>query len=158
MREPAIFWWPGKIKPGVEMGMGSTLDVLPTFCTLAGANIPDDREIDGKDLSGTLFNGKESPRDEMIYYRGQRVYAARKGPYKAHFMTELSYQRDNQFQRHEPPLLYDVEEDPSEKYNIAADYPKALKDIQKMVDRHRRTLGPPTDNLVARIKDGPEVL
>ncbi|NQT27051.1 sulfatase [candidate division KSB1 bacterium] len=158
MREPTIFWWPGKIQPGVEMGIGCTMDVMPTFCVLAGADMPDDREIDGKDLSGTLFKGKESPREEMIYYRGQRVYAARKGPYKAHFMTELSYQRDNQFKLHDPPLLFNIEEDPSEKYNIAADYPKVIKEIQKMVEQHRKTLGPPSDNLVERIKEGPAVL
>jgi len=158
MREPTIFWWPGKIRPGVEMGMGSTMDVLPTFCTLAGAQVPNDREMDGRDLSGTLLNGEVSPRDEMIYYRGQRVYAARKGLYKAHFMTELSFQKDNQFKRHDPPLLYHVEEDPSEKYNIASDHPEVIEEIQKMVENHCKTLGPPTDNLVARLKDGPEVL
>lgn len=158
MREPTIFWWPGQIEPDVQMGMGSTMDILPTFCTLAGADVPEDREIDGLDLSETLLRGKESPRDEMIYYRGQRVYAARKGCYKAHFFTELSYQKDNRWQQHDPPLLYNVEEDPSEKYNIAADYKKVIQDIQKMVEKHRKTLGPPQDNLVARIKEGPAVL
>ena len=34
MREPAIFWGPGNVKPGVVQEMGSTLDVLPTFASL----------------------------------------------------------------------------------------------------------------------------
>ena len=62
MREPAIFWGPGNVKPGVVQEMGSTLDVLPTFASLAGAKAPDDRAIDGHDLSDVLLNRGKSPR------------------------------------------------------------------------------------------------
>lgn len=158
MREPAIFWWPGRIRPETVMGIGATLDILPTFCSLAGAGLPGDRVIDGRDLSGTLLEGKTSPRQNLIYYRGQQVYAARKGAYKAHYITELEYHRDNQRTVHDSPLLYNLEIDPSEKYDIGADHPEIIREIQKMVANHRKTLGPPMDNLIARITDGPEGL
>ena len=31
MREPTIFWWPGKIKPGVVMEIGTTMDLITYF-------------------------------------------------------------------------------------------------------------------------------
>ena len=66
MREPALFWWPGKILPGVVRQMGSTLDVLPTVARLAGAAVPSDRPIDGYDLSGVLFGEGKSPAKRCI--------------------------------------------------------------------------------------------
>ena len=41
MREPTIFWWPGKIQPGVVRQLGATLDLLPTCVTLAGGTPAD---------------------------------------------------------------------------------------------------------------------
>ncbi len=91
MREPGIFWSPGNIQPGVVSGLGSTMDLFATFSALAGVPLPDDRVIDGMDLSGVLFRGEESPRESIIYYRGRQVYAARRGEYKAHFITQGAY-------------------------------------------------------------------
>ena len=44
MRVPPIMWWPGQIKPGVVMEPGSTLDLLPTFCALAGIELSGDQQ------------------------------------------------------------------------------------------------------------------
>ena len=44
-------WWPGKIKPAVVMDMGTTMDLLPTFCALSGTSLPQDRVYDGYDIS-----------------------------------------------------------------------------------------------------------
>ena len=38
-RVPAIFWGPGRIKPGIIFGIGSTLDIFPTLSKLAGVSI-----------------------------------------------------------------------------------------------------------------------
>ena len=62
MREPTIFWWPGRIEPGMVTDLGSTLDLLPTFCALAGAGTAPDRVLDGVDLSPVL-NG---PTGDMV--------------------------------------------------------------------------------------------
>ena len=115
MREPAIFYWPGKIKPGPVADIGSTLDLFATIAAITGAKIPTDRIMDSYDLTPTLFKGKTSPRDEMFYYRGQQLYAIRKGDFKAHFVTMNAYQADNKREEHDPPLVYNLQHDPSEK-------------------------------------------
>ena len=114
--------------------MGSTLDLLPTICSLAGAKVPTDRILDGYDLSDVLFGKSPSPRNIMFYYRGKKLYAVRKGLYKAHFFTKPGYLPDNakpEETKHDPPLLYNLGEDPSEKFDIAAKHPEIIADIKK---------------------------
>ena len=85
VRVPAIFWGPGRIKPGVVSQMGSTLDIFPTLSKLAGSAQPADRIYDGYDLSGVLLRSEISPRNEMFFYHGTRLFAARQGAYKLHY-------------------------------------------------------------------------
>ena len=151
MREPCIMWWPGTIEPAVIHDMGATMDLYTTMLKLAGAEVPSDRVVDGLDLRPILFGKGRSPRDTMFYYRGAQLYAARKGPYKAHFITKPAYGRGGA-EKHDPPLLYHLGHDPSEKYNVAKDHPQAIAEIQKAVEEHRRTLKPGEDQLAERIR------
>ena len=139
MREPAIFWNPGTIKPGVIMELGTTMDLLPTFCSMADIDLPDDRIYDGYDLSPVLTGTGEGPREEVFYYRGTEIYAIRKGAFKAHFITQGEY-GGSEKTAHEPPLLFNLEVDPSEKVNIAEEHPEVLYEIQKILEEHRATL------------------
>jgi arylsulfatase A-like enzyme len=150
MREPCIMWWPGRIKPGVVNDMGATMDVYTTILTLAGAKVPDDRVVDGLDISPALFGTGPSPRKTMFYYRGTKLYAVRKGPYKAHFFTRSGYRGDKEV-HHDPPVLYHLGNDPSEKYDISKSHPEVIADIQREVALHRANLKPGEDQLVKRI-------
>lgn len=140
MREPGIAWWPGTIEPRDTMELGSTLDILPTACALAGVALPDDRAYDGYDLSPLLIDGKESPRKEMLYYRGDELYAVRFGPWKAHFITQTGY--GGRPQKHDPPLLHNVEVDPSETTDVASEHPEVLTEIAAVVEKHRSDVEP----------------
>ncbi|MDT7828396.1 sulfatase [Pricia sp. S334] len=150
MREPTIFWSPGSIEPGVVTDLGATMDLFTTFSTLAGAEIPDDRVIDGVDLSGTLFEQRESPRKNMFYYRGTDLYAVRLGDYKVHFVTEGAYGQFGDRQEHDPPLLYHLDHDPSEQFDIAAEHPEIIKEINALVSEHKANLVRGEDQLAER--------
>jgi arylsulfatase A len=152
MREPTIFYWPGTIQPDVVSGMGSTLDLYATIAAIVGSSVPDDRIMDSENLLPVLQGEGKSPRDVMFFYRGTRIYAVRKGAYKAHFITELNYLPDNQREMHDPPLLFNLNHDPSEKYNIAEKYPDIIADIIKTVKEHQAKLVRGEDQLVARIQ------
>jgi arylsulfatase A len=145
MREPGIAWWPGKIKPGVTHELASSLDLFNTISALAGFSIPTDRVMDGVDMSGILFDGKKSLRDVMFYYRGDQLFAVRKGNFKAHFQTAPGYPgnlKQQPFERHDPPLLFDVAQDPSEQFDLAKDHPEIVADFLKEVEKHRTNLLP----------------
>lgn len=146
MREPTIFRWPGKLKPGVVAGLGSTLDLLPTFCKLANVTLPADRIYDGFDLLPVLTGTGKSAREVMFYYRDTEVFAVRKGDYKAHFITQSEYGSDER-KVQEPPLLYNLNIDPSEKYNIADQHPEVISELKKILEEHQKTLVPVENQL-----------
>lgn len=146
MREPAIFWWPGKIQPGVVSGLGSTLDILPTVCNIVGVDLPKGRVFDGYDLSPVLFENRVSPRNEIFYYRDVDVYAVRKGSYKAHFITQDEYgSKDKTI--HNPPLLYNLNHDPAEKYNIANQHGDVIDEIRGLLEEHENSIKPVVNQL-----------
>jgi arylsulfatase A len=136
MREPGIAWWPKHIKPGqVTHQLASSLDLFPTIMKVTGGAMPSDRIYDGFDMSGILFANGASERKVMFYYNGSELYAARKGPFKAHFVTWPGYAKEKP-EKHDPPVLYNVEEDPGEKFDLAAQHPDVITDIKAEVEKH----------------------
>lgn len=150
MRVPGIFWWPGRIEPAVIRQIGCTLDLFPTALALAGVPLPDDRTLDGYDLSPTLFGEGAHPRDEMLYYRGTQLYAVRQGPWKAHFVTQGAYQGGAPRQEHDPPKLFHLDHDVPERFNRADEFPEVLERIQALADAHRATVVPVASQLEKR--------
>lgn len=143
MREPAIFWWPGKIKPTVSHQTASTLDIFPTVMKLAGIDIPNDRIYDGQDLGPVMFEAKTILHRSIYYYHGAELFAVRQGKWKAHFKTVSNiYLKNQKFETHNPPLLYNLEIDPAEKYNVAADNKKIISSIIDNADQHKNSVRP----------------
>jgi len=134
MRVPFIAWWPGTIPENtVSASLATAMDLLPTFCRLAGADIPDGRMLDGTDISPLLFNTCEMVRDKVFYYINDKLYAIRKGPWKAHFITHPSYS-DELPVMHDPPLLYQLEIDPSEKYDVSVRHPAVVEEFKRLFE------------------------
>ena len=150
MREPTIFWRPGAIKSGVVTDIGSTLDLLPTFCAMAGVQAPSDRVLDGYDLSPVLLGKGRSPRETMFYWRGSKLYAVRHGSFKAHFITQPEYGAEPAV-THETPELYNLDHDPSEKWNIAAERPDVIAEIRRIAEEHKKSIPPVENHLDKRI-------
>jgi arylsulfatase A len=57
---PGFINWPGVTKPGTIINApASAVDLLPTFCAIAGVAVPADIKIDGSDIT-PLLKGKSS--------------------------------------------------------------------------------------------------
>ena len=139
MRVPGIAWMPGKIAPGVNTQMASVLDLYPTALALAGATAPKDTVLDGTDLRPLLFERKPLPERPFFYYRGEQIFACRLGEWKAHFQSQTGY-GGPKAEPHDPPLLFHLGLDPSEKRNVAAAHADVLARIQAAVEAHRATV------------------
>lgn len=150
MRVPTVFWGPTNITPGLVSHIGSTMDLFATFSAIAGVPLPEDRILDSKDLGPTLFHLEESERNSLLYYRGTEVYAARLGDFKAHYITKGAYGQFGDKKIHNPPLLYHLGSDPSEKFDIAQKHPEVLQALAKMVAEHRSKLVQGKDQMGAR--------
>lgn len=164
MREPAIAWWPGQIPAGtISYQLGSQMDLFTTSLAIAGLEVPNDRIIDGLDLSSTLFNGTMIERP-IFFYRGNEMMAVRIGNYKAHYWTWTNsveeYEQGINFcpgqeipgvtshiqQEHTmQPLIFHLGHDPGEKYPISflsEEYQEVLSQITTLVHQHKNTLEP----------------
>ena len=151
-RIPGIFWGAG-IKPGVINDLGSTMDIFPTLLEMSNTNMVDDRIIDGVSIKNTLLKHEPSKRETIFYYRSREIYAVRYGDYKAHLITQGAYNYPKGSDEKivlDIPLLYNLNIDPSEKYNIADKNPEILLEIEKIIEKHKKNLKAPTDLLKDR--------
>ena len=89
IRVPTCAVWPGTIPVGRTDALGITMDLLPTFCEIAGAKV--EHEIDGLSIAPVLLKGaKGDPTRTLIWvrregnrrYQGRAYYAIRRGPWK----------------------------------------------------------------------------
>jgi len=152
-RVPTLFWGPGLVKPAVVDGIGSSIDLLETFATLAGADSPTDRKMDGYDLSATLRENAPSPRQEFFYWNRGLLHAVRRGPWKLHFIQRepIHY---NRVANMEHPELYHLESDIAEAYEISERHPDLVQMLTQLADFHRRdTADSLPDQLRVRIPD-----
>ena len=134
MRMPTVIRWPGKIPSGqVNDEIMTTMDLLPTFAQLSGAELPEDRVLDGKDIMPVLGHKAHSPHQAFFYHKGNMLAAARSGKWKLHVDGE------------KPLALYDLERDISESTNVLegnrsiADRLLAyIKDFQEDIAKNNR--------------------
>jgi arylsulfatase A-like enzyme len=147
MRVPGIAWWPGKIKPGVTDNVATMLDLYPTVAKLADAKAPTDRPMDGADLSPLLLEERSVDRGLFCYYRGEKLYAARLGDWKIHFITQGSY-GDPKPIEHPKPQLFNLAVDPSEAHEISAEHPDVVARLAAAVEQHRATVTPVRSQLI----------
>ena len=153
MRVPAIAWWPGHVPAGsVHRGVATALDLFPTVARLAGGSVPADRPIDGVDLSTTLATNEAAAREAFFYYRGATLFAARHGRFKAHFLTQGAY-GDPQPKRHAPPLLFDLESDPAERFDVAAAHPAEVAALVAAARAHAASFTPAPSQLIATVDE-----
>lgn len=135
-REPSIAWWPGKIDRGqVNMEIAATKDIYTTVMRLAGADIPTDRIVDGRDLTDLLdFENSGNSTLRTFFYFGfnNTVFAVREGKWKLHIRTHS--QTGESYFDDPMPLLFDLDTDPSEKYNLAASHPEIVTKLLGLIE------------------------
>lgn len=135
VREPFIARWKGRIAPGqVRHEVASTLDIFPTLARLTGARPPANTVLDGADLAPLLWEGKTRPQPDLFYYHAGRVQALRRGPWKLHITGG-----GKQPQR---TGLYQVETDIAERFDVAADHPDIVAQLQEALDKHVASFTP----------------
>jgi arylsulfatase A-like enzyme len=130
IRVAALARWPGRIEAGsvVEEPLWSP-DVFVACAKLAGADLPEDRKIDGRDPLPVLTAGAASPH-ESLYFEYQRHAALRAGDWK------IVRTRPD-----EPWQLFDLSRDVGEEHNLAEKKPEVLKRLAREFARWQEDLG-----------------
>jgi len=131
VRVPCIVRWPGHVPAGRESGaIFATVDIMPTFATLAGYPAPTDRFIDGVDQTDLLLGkSKEGARKDFYYFCMNELQGVRKGKWKL-LMAERKKYRGFVKERGAGQVeLYDLEADVGETTNLAERHPEVTREM-----------------------------
>jgi arylsulfatase A-like enzyme len=131
-RVPCVIWAPERIPAGrTSAELASTMDLYPTFAALAGAPLPTDRVIDGKDIGPLLHGepGAKSPHEAFYYFvRYGRPAGVRVGKWKLLIDVETGPWS------HRGTALYDLETDPGETKNLADKDPETVQRLRERLE------------------------
>jgi arylsulfatase len=150
LRTPAMIKWPGKIKPSSKSnGMVSIHDFFTTLGSIIGADIPDDRAIDGVDQTD-FFLGKQdhSNRESLITFLGDEIVAVRWKHFRIYPkqfvetpgippMTGIFGAR---METNGYPIIINLFADHKEEFNIAADHAFVLGPYMQIIGAYKKSL------------------
>jgi arylsulfatase A len=139
-RTPFIVSWPGKVMPKVSAALVNQVDLYASLADLVGQPASPDRP-DSHDLLPALLGTSSQGLDEMVE-QGVHRLALRQGPWKyipagADTGVKPALEGDITRPPPSPPemQLYNLETDPTEANNVAAENPDVVKKMsQEMND------------------------
>jgi arylsulfatase A len=151
MRVPCLVRWPGQIPAGISnQELCTMMDWLPTFAFLAGAQVPGDRIIDGKNIWPLLSgNGHaKTPYDYFYYYSMDQLQAVREGDWKLHLPLVNKYDGGNkhQFYGSSPMKLIDLSKDIREEHDVSEFHPEVVQRLLQQAEKICKELGDPGHN------------
>jgi len=142
-RVPFIARYPGVIPANKRIdSIVSGVDILPTFCALAGQQLPKDVVLDGHDITEVLRRGAPSPHDEIVLFDNEDVNGIRTQHWK---YVDAGYYRSFGPVKYSPlgyVEIYDMRVDQSESYSVAANHPDVTADLQARFARAQATFAP----------------
>jgi len=150
-REIGLMRWPGRIPAGsVCTQPAAMFDLLPTFARLAGAELPSDRVIDGKDIWPLASGqpGAQSPHDAFYFYRGNQLQAVRSGKWKLHLPHDYRSldtpgaggQPGPYVKKQIDKALFDLDNDIGEQRDLSAEHPELVQRLEAMARQFDKDL------------------
>jgi len=97
----------------------SSLDIFPTILSYAGLAAGNSKQLDGLSLEPLLSGtSDELDRECLYWWREASLYALRCGHLKAHLITRSGFDFQDVGTKHDPPLVFNIENDPGELYPL----------------------------------------
>jgi arylsulfatase A-like enzyme len=153
-RVPCVMRWAGKIPARTSCDeLAATFDLFPTIAKLIGAEMPNDRRIDGKDI-WPLMSGKPnalSPHEIFYCYYNGELRAVRDRRWKLFFPHHSNTLGGRAGGRDGVPAkydrikvehwLFDLKNDIGETNDIAEEFPDIVARLEQHSEDARRALG-----------------
>jgi arylsulfatase A-like enzyme len=123
VRSPLLIRWPGKVKGGtVVTAIAGAVDLYPTLIDLAGIKRVGDKPFDGISLAPYLFDADVKPQNRVLF---------------SHWVGRVSA-RDQRYRLDNTGQLFDMQTDPHQTKNVAAEHPEDAKRLSDAVMRWKR--------------------
>ncbi|WP_115461055.1 arylsulfatase [Winogradskyella aurantiaca] len=148
LRVPGIIKWPNRIKPSVSNGMVSIHDLMPSLAAVIGADIPEDRVIDGVNQMGLFTGENKSARESLITFIDGEVAAVRWKHWRIYPRQFTNsdgtpsqygiggYRVDGMGY----PAIYNIKQDPREQWNQVGFVAWVIAPYLKTVTEYYKTL------------------
>ena len=155
---PFIARWPGKIKANQvdDVSLISAVDLLPTFCELAGAELPDQYQPDGVSIVPVLQGKPLARRNRPLFWKMGASWPARKDKPDhwvswavVHDHWKLVANRDLSHIQ-----LFDIAHDVSEATDLKSDQPEAVAALLSQLKNWQSSLPDgPKGKVFSKLRD-----
>lgn len=141
---PFIVRWPGKVAAGAidDTSLMSGVDLLPTFCEIAGVSLPNKYKPDGVSqvaaLQGKLFEKRETP----LYWKSVAKWPAstsKPDHWVAYAIVHQNWKLVSSTDA-DHVELYDITKDVNEKRDLKAKKPEIAKGLLRKIEAWKATL------------------
>jgi arylsulfatase A-like enzyme len=118
VRVPCLVRWPGHVRPGTKIApIAGMIDLLPTLADLAGITLEPKKPLDGVSLKPLLVGSSSSWPERVIF---------------SYNMGQTSA-RTQQYRLDSAGRLYDMQADPGQRQDIAAQRPEVATRLRAAV-------------------------
>jgi len=150
-RVPFIVQWPDRIHPGrIADQPAMNIDLLPTCLAVAGLTIPTDRVIDGHNIQGLFIDpAQKAPDRPLFFYHIGELESVRLGNWKYvqdinHYTWPMPVNKNLGHLNHHTsgplPLLFNLEKDPLESYNLIDKFPGKAEKMAQIINQWQENL------------------
>jgi arylsulfatase A len=154
-RVPMIARYPRLIPAGIVCEQPAmNIDFFPTCLALAGLELPQDRIVDGKDITGLLTGqSNETPHEAFYFYHMDALEAIRVGKWKYirsinQYVWPSPLTKDETFfgklaknrVKYRTSLLFDLDQDPSESYNLIDNFPDVARRLAGQMEEWEKRM------------------
>jgi len=143
IRVPCIMRWPGVIPAGSSNNeIAGVIDLLPTFCAIAGVKIPTDRIIDGRNILPYLCDEKlDPPIHDTFVVPGSGI---RHGDWKLFVKAQKPGGKGNKGMQDRKPAgagsLFNLKNDPGETRDLSEQFPNKARELRKLMEAYMKEL------------------
>lgn len=147
-RVPLIVYWPGNTPPGTVCDVPViSADLYPTLLEIAGVPDRPGHQVDGLSLVPLLRQTGGLDRDALFWHYPHHQHYQRGGtmPYSA---VRRGRYKLIEFLDDDHVELYDIEDDPGERHDLADALPETVHDLRQRLHAWRKSVGAqmPTPN------------
>ncbi len=142
IRVPTIAWWPGQIDAGIITNeLSHTNDLFPTFCAAAGIETDKTYKLDGKNIMPLLTDNQAIKDRGYVFwqidlYKNNGNYWKVTDKRPEPVATEIVRRGKWKLLAHagEAVELFNLDEDPYERWNLMKDYPEIAEEMTKALN------------------------
>ncbi|MEZ5352167.1 MAG: sulfatase-like hydrolase/transferase [Bryobacteraceae bacterium] len=134
IRVPAVLRWPGRVEAGSKSTqVMAAWDAFPTLAAAAGIKPAGKLPLDGVNLWAQIQGGSRTPREDIFFAIQNNVHLQ-------HCLISREWKliRDGESKH----MLFNVEQDPTEKNDLAQAHPERVRELSARIDDWRK-LAPP---------------